>query len=79
MTVEQLRRYLRHEPFVPFAIHLADRRTLFVRHPEAMVLSHSGRTADVHSEFDEFETIDCLMIVSLRQLAEIEIRGTRLR
>jgi hypothetical protein len=79
MTVEQLRRYLRHEPFMPFAIHLADCRALLVRHPEVMVLSNSGRTADVHSEFDEFETIDCLLIVSLRQLAEIEIRGIRLR
>ena len=74
MTVEQLRRYLRAEPFRPFAVYLADRRVLSVMHPEAMLLSRSGRTADVYDRtFETFETIDCLLIVSLRNLVEFEL------
>lgn len=74
MTVEQFRRYLK-TPFRPFAIYLADGRILSVMHPELLSFSSSGRTADVHTFFRRFETIDILLVVSLRQLSDMELRN----
>ncbi len=78
MTVEQIRRYLQAQPFEPFAVYLADGRVLSASHPESVVLSASGRTADIYdSNFRTFETVDCLLIVSLRTLADFELRRPR--
>lgn len=74
MTVEQIRRYMDTKPFRPFAVNLADARALFVEHPERLVLSNSGRTADIYGPFGVFETVDCLLVVSLRIISDMERR-----
>jgi len=73
MTVQQIRRYLYAAPFRPFAVYLADGRICTVMHPDLLLLSASGRTADIYSDLHLFETVDCLMIVSLRAYSDAEL------
>jgi hypothetical protein len=66
MTVEQMRRVLKARPFVPFHIHLADSRAVFVSHPEIVAFSGSGRTIHVFEDSMYEEIIDLLLVVSLK-------------
>lgn len=66
MTIEQLRRLYSAKPFQAFDIHLADSRALTVAHPEQLAISHSGRTIAVARPDDTIETVDLLLVVSLK-------------
>jgi hypothetical protein len=66
MTIEQLRRLHSARPFKAFDIHLADSRSLSVDHPEQLAISASGRTLGVARPDDTIETIDLLLVVSLK-------------
>ncbi len=66
MTIEQLRRLYSAKPFRAFNIHLADSRTLAVEHPEQLAFSQSGRTIAVACPDDTIETVDLLLVVSLK-------------
>jgi hypothetical protein len=66
MTIEQLRQLHSARPFKPFDIHLADGRTLSVEHPELLAMSPSGRVIHVGHPDDTFETIDMILVVSLK-------------
>jgi hypothetical protein len=66
MTIEQLRKYYSAKPFKPFDIHTADSRVLTVEHPEQMAFSQSGRTIAVACPDDTIETVDLLLVVSLK-------------
>jgi len=69
MTIEAFRKHWETKPFDPFVIHLADGRFLEVRHPEHVAVSQSGRTVAVLDlEVDAFETIDLLLVTSLKRL-----------
>ena len=67
MTIEQIRRFHRAQPFQAFRIHLADSRHVDISHPEVMALSPAGRTIAVELE-GAFEVIDLLLVVSLELL-----------
>ena len=62
MTINELRKMLRAEPFRPFEIHLADGRSLSVDHPEFVGQAPSGRTISV-GQVDGFEIVDLLQNV----------------
>lgn len=66
MTAAQLLRTCSVRPFMPFAVHLVDGRSLVVKHPELVMLTGGGRIAVVEQIEDYPEVIDVLMIVSLR-------------
>jgi hypothetical protein len=66
MTIEQLRRLHLARPFQPFDIHLADGRVLPVEHPEFLAQSPSGRTIGVGHDDGTIETVDLLLVVSLK-------------
>jgi hypothetical protein len=68
MTIEQFRGYLRARPFVAFSIQLADSREIEVHHPENALVSEPGRTAAVVNKDGVIETIDLLLVTSLRPL-----------
>ena len=68
MTFEQLRKIHQARPFKPFALHLADGRSLEVRHPENMAYAGPARTIAVFAEPDAAEIIDLLLVTSLRPL-----------
>jgi hypothetical protein len=47
LTVEQLTTVLHAQPFRPFTIHRGDGRTFFVKHPDFLSRSETGRTVIV--------------------------------
>jgi hypothetical protein len=65
MTVTEFRTLLHAEPFRPFIMHLADGRSVPVRHREFALPSPSGRTVIVYQPDDSFEIIDLLLVTSL--------------
>jgi hypothetical protein len=66
MTVDQLRKLHRAQPFQPFDIHLADGRTLAVQHPEMLAVSPPGRAIGVAVPDGTIEIVDLLLVVSLK-------------
>lgn len=75
MTPEPLRRHLRTVPFEPFSIHMADAREFPIRHPANVVIADRGRTIIVLNPDRMLETLDILLVTSLRPHAipDIEI------
>src|SRR5277367_2917421 len=69
MTIEAFKKHRATKPFQPFAVHLADGRWLAIKHPEHVAMSQSGRTvAILDLEVDAFETVDLLVVTSLKPL-----------
>jgi hypothetical protein len=69
MTAAQIVRTLSAVPFAKFTMHLADGREVIIRHPECVQLVGGGRVAQVTVRDEGVpESIDVLMIVSLRPL-----------
>jgi hypothetical protein len=67
VTIEQIRKMHQAQPFRPFDIHLADGRSLPVRHPECLALS--GRTIGVGVDDGTIEVVDLLLVTSLKPRA----------
>ena len=73
MTSDKVKEILRSEPFQPFIVHLADGRSLNVRHPEQMAISPSGRIAYVFVSDDQHDSgrhLDALMITDIEVRSE---------
>jgi hypothetical protein len=68
MDLNGLRLALRQQPFEPFAIKLADGRSLPVFHPEFVAVGE--RRAVVIGENDSWSWIEPLLIVSLDSLSK---------
>jgi hypothetical protein len=66
MNAQQVRRMHAARPFQAFGIHLADSRAIRVEHPEQLAISPGGRTIGVARPDDTIETIDLLLVVSLK-------------
>ncbi len=64
MTVDQIRKVHRREPFQPFDFFVADGRTLPVEHPECLAIA--GRTIAVARRDETIETVDLLLITSIK-------------
>lgn len=65
MTIEQLRRVYKAQPFRPFIIHLVDGRTVPVRHPEFVLPAPTGDTVVVYQPDESFKVIDLLQVTDL--------------
>ncbi len=65
MTIDQFRQMYNSEPFQPFAIHLADGRSLSVSHKEFLAMSPSGRTVIVYQSDDSFNIVDLLLVTDI--------------
>jgi hypothetical protein len=63
MHLDGLREALRKVPFVPFAIRLADGRSLPVKHPEFVAVG--PRLAVVMADDNSWSVLEPLLIVSL--------------
>jgi hypothetical protein len=63
MYLAGLREALRKQPFEPFAIRLADGRSLQVNHPEFVAVG-TRRVIVVHDD-DSWSTVEPILIVSL--------------
>jgi hypothetical protein len=77
MTVEQLREMHLARPFQPFAIHLVDGRALKVEHPEMLAQAPAGRTIAVARPNGVIETVDLLLVVSLKPIRNGNSRRRR--
>ncbi len=67
MTVETIRRIHEARPFRPFNLFIADRRRLYVPHPECLwVLCNVGRTIFIEAEPDAPEFVDLLLVASIK-------------
>jgi hypothetical protein len=77
MTIEQLRRLYSAKPFKAFDVHLADSRTLTVEHPAQLAISPTGRTFHVAHADDTVETVDLLLVVSLKPRGNGAVRRGR--
>ena len=75
MKILELRKLYDAEPFEPFAIHMADGRTILVKHREFMALSPSGRTAYVYQVNDDSDVIDVALVTSLALKKDFARRG----
>lgn len=69
MTIEQLRKMHRAQPFQPFDIYLADGRVLPVDHSEILAVPPPGRTIGVGCADGTIEVIDLLLVTSLKARA----------
>ena len=65
MTISEFRNLLGAQPFRAFIIHLADGRSISVKHREFALPSPSGRTVIVYQPDDSFDIIDMLLVTSL--------------
>lgn len=65
MTIEQFRNLYSAEPFQPFTIHLADGRSVAVKHRDFIMPAPSGRTLIVYQPDDSFNIIDLLLVTDL--------------
>lgn len=67
MTIDQIRRVHQRKPFQPFDLHLADGRSIPVRHPEFLMLLPGGRTLVVGHDDGTAETVDVLLVTILKE------------
>lgn len=67
MTLEQLMAKQHAQPFRPYRIHLADGRSLDVKHQDFLARSPGGRTATVYTSGEASEVIDLLLVTSLEE------------
>jgi hypothetical protein len=65
MTIEQLRTVYDAQPFRPFVLHLADGRSIPVRHREFIMTAPSGRTIVIMQPDDSLSIIDLLLVTEL--------------
>ena len=71
MTTDALIEHWRTKPFNPFAIHMADGRSIRLSHPEYMIMSPTKRTVVVYERGDVFRVLDIRLITE----REVETNG----
>ena len=77
MTIEGFDEFLRVRPFEPIAVHIADGRILYVRHPDGASFSAGGRTISLMNESRQMEIVDVLLVTSLRPFNPVESATAR--
>jgi hypothetical protein len=78
MTTEQLRKAYDAQPFQPLALYLAGGRVIQVPHRDFMLLPPTvPRTFGVAGEHGVIETIDLLLVVSIKPLPGRSQAGRR--
>ncbi|QDV38094.1 hypothetical protein [Tautonia plasticadhaerens] len=65
MQIQAIRSMLSRRPFVPFALHLADGRVIPIRHPDMLVISPNGATAETFVNYETREVIPLDRVASL--------------
>jgi len=73
-TREHVRQMQTAQPFRPFLVKLADRRSFLVRHPELVSCSLNGREMFLHDE-EGVHLIEMLLVIELVAAPEGEAAG----
>ncbi len=69
MTSNIIRDLLHTTPFVPFTVHVADGKSIAVRHPDYATLTQGGRMFFVNTKDDDFEWVDVFLITRVESTA----------
>jgi hypothetical protein len=67
-TRDQVRTAMRAQPFLPFAVKLADGRSFQVNHPEFIAASPNGREMVIYDDAG-------MSLIDMRLVAEIRMMG----
>ena len=62
MTVEELRKACKAQPFRPFTMFIADGRQVFAHNPEYVIVPPVGRTTFVYQKDGTLDIIDLLLV-----------------
>ena len=66
MTIDQIRKAARAEPFKPSTLSLTDGRRFRVRHPELILIPpDAARTFVVAGDGEDYSIIDMLLVTSI--------------
>jgi hypothetical protein len=68
MRLEDINEFHATRPFVPFALRLADGRSLPVKHPEVLAYAKGQRTVHYLHPDGRAERADVMLIVSINEL-----------
>ena len=77
MRPEDLRDFIKHQPFQPFRLTLTDGRTYDVLHPELAMVGRStmvlglARPGDPDSVADRFVTVSLLHVMQVEPLGSV--------
>jgi len=72
MTADSVRKLLHAVPFVPFSIQLANGVILRVPHSDFALLTQGGRTLIIHTEGEDFEIVDVMLVTNINVEREAE-------
>jgi hypothetical protein len=64
MTLDEVRSLVHAAPFQSFDMHLADRRSIRVPHPDFIAIPDAGRTVALYKEGERAHTIVDLLLVT---------------
>ncbi len=70
MTITRLRRLADPAAFMPFTLHLADGRTLAVKHPEMIMFYENEQTCAVFRSDETVHVLDPRLVID----AEVGLR-----
>jgi hypothetical protein len=62
MTSNIIRDLLRAVPFRPFTVHVADRKSLQIEHPENAAITQGGRMFFVNTKDEDWEWVDVFLV-----------------
>ncbi|HJT32293.1 MAG TPA: hypothetical protein VJ783_09645 [Pirellulales bacterium] len=65
MTINEIRKFYKMQPFRPFVIHMADGQAIPVKSPEFMASAPNGRTVTVYQPDSTWDFIDLLLVTRL--------------
>jgi hypothetical protein len=65
MTIDQIDKVHKAQPFRPFTIHIADGTEHHIGHPELMWRTPGGRTIFVSAGGEDFSIIDLLLVTKI--------------
>jgi hypothetical protein len=65
MTMDEIRRAVRKEPFEPFTIHRADGQSHRVVHPEFVIAPERARIVVVYQPGEGYDMVDVRLITAL--------------
>jgi len=72
MRPEDIREFIKHQPFQPFRMTLTDGRTYDVLHPELAMVGRSTVSIGVPRPGDPEPVYDRLVMISLLHIMQIE-------
>lgn len=65
MTAEQIKKAQEQAPFHPYLLHLSDRRSIKIHHPDYLWIIPGGRNIAIADDHGAVEIVDLIHVTSL--------------